>query len=344
MTQLSGREREVRVIRQANRAATVGRLMLGKINSWEEFLEVDTIDLKRLPRRNLKSALSDIRGRLSLEIKEFSSKNFQGMDESKLSLLYEDIKAYRGLELPLVEFEKRFAAIKRDVIKGNPSHLTICLSLWGLQFKFPEDELAKDLVTALQIIAITQKELAMRETRRHSELEIRREEIADLVRRNKLAIRSAVICCFNLIEAYLNALAWDYVQKHGTAHLSNNQKKLLDGSSSISTREKLRKYPQVLTGNELWKEPDEELNDFIDTIKPFRDSLVHASPFSTPEKFGGYDKLRLFYRLDHETAFKTANLLIHIIQKIHRHIHPDIKVFPKWISQLEDGIKKSQAQ
>ncbi|WP_420643807.1 hypothetical protein [Candidatus Leptofilum sp.] len=131
MPRLSGREREAKMIRQANRAASVGRLMLGQFNTWQEFLKADVLDLENLPRRQLKSGKTDVKRRLSPEIKGFCSRNFRGMTKSKLSLLYEDIKAFRGLEIPLKEFEKNYARVNRKVLKGNPAHLTVSISLWG---------------------------------------------------------------------------------------------------------------------------------------------------------------------------------------------------------------------
>lgn len=340
MSILSGREKEANIIRRANRAAAVGRLMLKELDTWQKFLEADTVDLESLPRRHLKTAHSDVKKRLSEELQKFCSQNFRGMNEKKLSMLYEEIKAYRGLELPLIEFEKKFAPIRREVLKGNPVHLTVCISLWGLQFKFPEDEISKDLVSALQVASETHNELNQYKKKRHVELEAERSEISSLTRRKMFAVRSAVLCCFNLIEAYLNGLAWDYVQTHGTEGLSNNNRKLLEDTVSTSIRDKLKKYPKILVSRELWKEPDPELDKFIDVLKPFRDSLVHPSPFSAPERFGGYDKLRLFYRIDKDTALDASDLLVRIIKRIHQHIHPDTQTVPEWISQLELGIRE----
>jgi hypothetical protein len=344
MPTLPGREREARLIRQANRAATVGRLMLGELHTWRQFLEADTLDLESLPRRNLKAAVVDVRQRLSPEIKDFCSKNFRGMNESILSLLYEEVKAYRGLELPLSEFEKRFAAVRRGVLKGNPIHVTVSISLWGLQFKFPEDELAKDLTSALDLIAEAHAKLQSFETKPHTLLLARRAEIASLTQQKMFSVRSAFLCCFNLVEAYLNGLAWDYVQTHGTANLSNQKRKALEDSTSTSLRDKLGKYPAILTDRELWKNPDEEFEEFVDILKPYRDSLVHPSPFSAPERFGGYDKLRLFYRIDSDTVIKTADLLVRIIRRVHRHIYLDAGTLPEWFSRLESKIEETSEQ
>jgi len=340
MHQLSGRQREAKLIRRAYRAAAVGQLMLGELNTWHEFLEADVIDLESLPRRLLKAELSRVRERLSQEIRNFCSKNFRGMDERKLSLLYEDIKAYRGFELPLPEFEEKFAPVRREILKGNPAHLTVCISLWGLQFRFPEDELVKDLALALHLASEAQDEMMQYSRKTHSELKASKAEIASLGRKTAFAARSAVLCCFNLMEAYLNGLAWDYVQTHDISRLSNRKRKLLEDTISVSIRDKLEKYPRILAGEELWQEPDQELEGFIDTLKPFRDSLVHPSPFSAPDKFGGYDKLRLFYRIDYDTALLTADLLVKLVQRIHVHVYCDTPAAPEWITELESEIKE----
>lgn len=336
----TGRKKDANRIRRANRAAAVGRLMLGELTSWHSFLEADVIDLEAMPRRRLKAGKADVKTRLSPEIANFCSGNFQGMSEKKLSLLYEEIKAFRGLEMPLLKFEKQFASVKREVLKGQPKHLTVTISLWGLQFLYPEAEITKDLIEALEIADESQVELNKYEVKSHVKLTQNRDQIGILTRRKNFAVRSAVTCCFNLVEAYLNGLAWDFVATYGTANLSNRKTKLLEDLTSVSTRDKLYKYPEVLTGKPLWGEPDIELEGFVNTVKPFRDSLMHPSPFSAPAKFGGYDKLRLFYRVDYDTSVLAARLAINLIKRINHHVYGNDTKFPYWINDLETQVKK----
>jgi hypothetical protein len=340
MSDKSGREKEAKLIRQANRASATARLMLGEFDSWHEFLKADTIDLENLPRRSLKAGSKDVKRRLSREIERFCSKNFQSMDERKLSQLYEAIKAHRGLELPLSEFEHHFSPLNLKVLKGQPKHLTVCISLWGLQFKFPEEEMAKDLIEALNLSVAGRSSLKDYKKNHHSANKENRTQIGALTRQKNFAARSAVISCFNLIEAYLNGLAWDYVQTHGTEHLSNRRKSLLEDTTQTSTRDKLMKYPEAVTNRKLWDQPDEELEAFIGTLKPFRDSLMHPSPFSAPEKYGGYDKLRLFYRVDCDTGLLTATLLINLVKRIQKHVYDEQTFLPAWIDELDQEVQK----
>jgi len=340
MSVISGREREARRIRRANRAAAVGRLMLGEFHSWYDFLQADVIDLENLPRRNLKSGQADVKQRLSPELIGSCARNFQGLTEQKLSALYEEIKAFRGIELELSDFERRFAPIKRDVLKGRPPHLTVSISLWGLQFRFPEEEISKDLAEALQQATDSRQELDTYEKLSHMKLRNNRDKISSLVRQNTFASRSIVLNCFHLLEAYLNGLAWDYIQKNGTTSLSNRRKRLLEDATSVSIRDKLIKYPQAVTGRTLWNETDAEVDGFINTMKPFRDSLVHPSPFSAPAKFGGYDKLLTFYRVDYDTGIATITLVKNLIQRMHQHIYGSQTVMPDWLHELELRVQE----
>lgn len=335
----SGRKKEARLIRKANRAAAVGRLMLGAIRNWQEFLEADTLDLEDLPRRQLKSGRADVRNRLSHEMKTFCTKNFEGLDVPRLSMMYEEIKAHRGLELPLSEFESRFARVRREVLRGAPSHSTVCVSLWGLQFKFPEHELSQDVLAAIAICVEAHEELRNYEGMGHEEAKQKRDRIRNLFREHGFAVRALLIGCFNLLEAYLNGLAWDFIQVHGTAGLSNRKRSLLEDSTSVSIRDKLRKYPEAVTGRELWQPEDSELDEFLDRMKPFRDSLVHPSPFSAPDRFGGHDKLRLFYRIDHGTALTTIQLLVRLLRKIHLHVFQERQSLPQWLEEINLKIQ-----
>lgn len=335
----TGRDREVELIRNANKAAVVGRLMLGEFNSWQEFLEAETVDLRSLPRKKLKSAASDVKNRLRTEIKKFSAKNFENINEKKLSKLYEKIKDDRGFEMPLVEFEKQFSKIKKSAYKGCPSHLTISISLWGLKFQFPEEELSKDIAKGLSIAVSTEKELEELKKLNHKLLVEKQDHIGEKMRLKNFASRSVLMASFNLMEAYLNGLAWDFLQNAQELTLSNRQRSLLNDGTSASIRDKLKKYPKIISGIENWEKEPSEIQSFLDIVKPFRDSVVHPSPFNAPEKFGGYDKLRNLYRIDVDTAVLCSNLAIAIIENIHNFVNSGNEELPGWLVDLKEKVQ-----
>ncbi len=331
-----GRTIEAEKIRRANRAAAVGRLMLGEFNNWVDFLKADSDELESLPRRQLKSAVADIKKRMSGEIKNFCVRNFENLTVDDLDRLYEEIKAFKGLEIPLKDFEDKYSKIHPTTLKGYPSHSTVVISLWGLQFKFPEDFLAKDLHKALSAVISSHEELEKYQKSSQRKLAEDKEGISDIIRKESYSSRSVIICCFNLVEAYLNGIAWQFSEyDENCGFLSNRQQTLIKDIGQTTIRDKIIKYPKIVTGKELWNEDDDLVSSFLEIIKPFRDSLVHPSPFSAPDKFGGYDKLSKFYRINADIAIVTAKTTSMIIKEIHQHVTTSKNKWPVWMDEIE---------
>lgn len=297
-----GRDREIARIKKANKACAVGRLMLGEISNWQEFLKVETEDISKLPRRNLKSGYEDVRRRLKNEISQFMNRNFTSMSEEKLCKLYEMIKGFRGLEMPMKQFTESFSALKASRIKDVPDHATIVVSLWGLQFQFPEDHLTKDILESLRLARSAYQEIEKYRGYEQSQLEKSKDEVSSHFRKLNFAARSCLLFCFNLLEAYLNGLAWDYCQNdEAVKSLSNKKFKLLQDTGRTSLREKLLKYPEIISNRALWEEATrsshllqaadllnskpEEPKIILDILKSYRDALVHPQIISIKNIF-----------------------------------------------------------
>ena len=335
----SGREKEVALITQTNQAVAVARLMLNEFDSWEDFLEPSTTDYSSLPRKQLKSGKNDIQKNLNKEIKAFCNKNFQKFTVKTLSKLYTAISASKGMNLPLKEFEKNYGKINPSVIKGNPSHLTVHISLWGLQFLFPEDLLAKDVTVSLLLLQNSLTTLKKFKYKPHSQLSAKKTGISEVVRQQEFAQRTIILSCFNLLESFLNGIAWDYCQNTDLSKMSNRQRGKITDTSSVRFRWKLLNYPKIISGIEL--NFIEKCELFLETVKPFRDSLVHPSPFSAPEKFGGYSKLRKIYDLNKCVAIQAVDLTVEIILSTYKHIYGKSKR-PVWLDELQEQMDNTK--
>ena len=235
------------------------------------------------------------------------------MTRAKLVALYNALKAHRRLEIPYIKFCENYSPINRFYEKGYPEHSTVCISLWGMQYRFPEHDFSNDMVIAINQVEKAEEGLKNYRGLEHKQLSKDKIKIADLIRKTESAKRQVMQTAFCLLECYLNGLAWAHYQKENKSTLSKRKTNTLKDTSNVTLRDKIRKYPKIIFGKEL----EENVFHFIlDEAKQFRDYLMHPSPFSAPEKFGGYDKLEKLYNLDIETVNKTVSGILEIIEKI----------------------------
>ncbi|MCI4660791.1 MAG: hypothetical protein MRY63_03070 [Neomegalonema sp.] len=332
-----GREREIAKLRRSQRAAAVGRLLLAELSSWEEFLSPERTDFSIYGRRDLKANQSRFRGGVRKEIDRFCAKNFDGMDEVRLEKLYLRVRDRLGLELPLKDFENEFAKLKAKTLDGAPRHCTVVISLWGLQMRFPEDMLSKDIIDAIRQIREAEEKLKPHRSKSHSKVLGARDEIRFNVRKQEFASRTCLLACFNTVEAALNGIAWDFAQNDDRfKSLSKEKRKVIEDGKF---RDKLLKYPELVTGRALWDENDDRVRAFIDKVQPYRNALVHASPFSKPERYGGIDKLEHIYRIDARKAKEAASITVSLLVDLFRHVLGGDQDLPPWLTALETATE-----
>lgn len=338
----SGREREAAEIVRYKRAAVVGRLLLGELDGPMEPIFVEQYLDK--PRRDLKAEREAIRERLRGEIAKFCRNNFEDIKPEDLAELYEPLFERASVwYLPLTDFLRDFGRFRTGVLKGAPLHATVHISPWGLQTDFPEHHLMRDLAVSFnELVEIEEHCLTSYRTKtwREKKEQKTRAEIADLVRRSETNQRTCVLSCFNLIEAYVNGLAWDYVQTHDISGLSkDNRNVLTESERPVNIIDKLIKIPRLVAERDIGPlhQSRDPLKSFIEVIKPYRDAIVHASPFAAPEKFGGYDKLSKIYELNLSTVRRAVDITIAVIGEIHRFVGSDGDL-PVWVlPRAQDG-------
>ena len=325
-----GRDKEASIIRSANLACAAGRLLLGEITTWKEFLEPETVDYSSLPRKQLKSGKFDVQKNLNDRIDSFCKSNFSNMTQSKLVSLYEELKAHRSLEIPYTEFQEKYSPVKGFYEKGYPDHSTVCISLWGLQYRFPEHDFSNDMIIAIEQLIMADKELDEHREKQHTQLVKAKDNLSSLIRKTESAKRQIMQTAFSLLECYLNGLAWSYFQKNNEG-LSKRKLNTLQDTSNVTLRDKIRRYPSIIFNEEL----DESIYQFLmDEAKKIRDSLMHPSPFSAPEKFGGYDKLEKIYNLDIGTISKLVTGVIEVIEKIES-MKGKTTPIPIWLPEIK---------
>ncbi len=331
---MRGRDRDARAIREANCAAAVGRLMLGEVTSWNEYVSVGRRELHALPRKRLKAGSVDVKLRLNSEIDDFCRKNFRGMTIKKLAGLYDQVQPPYGLKAPLVEFEERVAKLNDVVTKHCPKHATVSISLWGLQFEFPEDHLSKDLRLHVRNAREANESLKKMRGKSHALLLRDQSNIATLHQQLLASVRASLFSCHSLMEAYFNGLGWEFLRVNGNnTALSEKQRKFLAGEEG-TLRKKVAEFPVIISGKSRGIEYEKSIGILFDVLKPFRDSIAHPSPFSAPEKFGGYDKLSKLYEADYPLAELALTLTCDVLTKAHEHIRGSKVPIPAWLDEL----------
>lgn len=335
-----GRDRDIAEIIRILRTAQVARVFLGEANGHISPIFPEMVS--DWPRKKILGERERIRGYLRGEVNRFCKTNFPNLNPTHLELLYEPLFRNGDLRMPLTGFKKFVGGvIKHDLFRGAPLHSTVVLSLcWGIRTEFPEHHLIRDLATSYNEMKEQDNRLSGRQKLSCEELKIipTTLDIADASRRVSAMRRLCILSCFNLIEAYINGLGWEFSQTNDISTLSQNEQDMLtEAQGSIIRR--LVRIPAIITSSSpVLTEAQSPLRDFISAIKPYRDSIVHASPFSAPEKFGGYEKLSKLYDLSTETVEEAVAITEAIISTIHRKVNGEGEK-PQWyLVRNSDGF------
>jgi hypothetical protein len=232
------------------------------------------------PRRELKSGKYSIRDGRREEVEKFCKRNFEDLRLDDLARLYEPLYVHGSIwRLPLIQFIKEFGQPKEGVLKGAPLHSTISLSPWGLQTEYPEMRLIDDVAVSFNSALFVEQELNQLKGIPWAEAKEneKRVLIADLLRRGAAQRRMCILSCFNLIETYINGIAWEYSQTPAFSKLTEKKKNLLtEQDRLVNIIDKLVKVPRIVAEKEEGPlhETRDPLKTFIETVKPYRDSAV----------------------------------------------------------------------
>jgi hypothetical protein len=321
------RHEEAAEIQTADKAAIVGRLMLGELVDLAPFFEVGSRNYETLPRRALRSGKVDVRRRLTAELSAFCERNFEGVGKTALARIYDDVapllRLFGVAALPIHRFESSYGRIRDAALRGTPRYGTVVLSVRGLQFRFPEDQLAKDIVAALDLMKAA-LEAAEINGRSHEDY---------LARQRTFAARACVSCAFNLLEAFLGGLLWENMDALKVMPLARRDRDMVDDPTSGSLAYKLKHLPELLAGP---LPTSAAVDNLLSIAKAFRDSLTHPAPFAAPEKLGGYDKLSHFYAIDVDVAWAVSRDVAAVLELVMKHLSRPI---PPWLADVTSALQ-----
>jgi len=332
-----GRARDAREVALHRKAQQIGLMLLAQHPS--PLTPVMEAEIAELPRSELRRQRENLR-RVREEVRRFCRMNFPNATVERLARLHDEVLGHGStLRVPMSEFIRRLGPAGAKVLRGAPAHATANISPLGLQFDFPEMHHVRDLASAFAEVIESQRWYEERQEWSLALTKSRDPEARRRITRYRFALRMTMLVCFNLVESYVNGLSFEFVQRKGTAGLTPKDVNLLTESERpVNTVEKLVKVPRLVGG--LAEPPlhdsREPLRMFIEFVKPYRDSIVHASPFSAPERFGGYDKLEKFWDLDGATVSDSVKTTLWIVSRIHRALGGE-GLYPQWIDDFPQG-------
>lgn len=331
---LSGREREALELELLEKARRVGILMKREQFDWDIVPAWDSF--AQMPRRELKAQVKQLRS----IIRQFCKSFFPGATPESLAWLYDQVLQNSGsYSLSRLEFEEKVGRLSRRVAPDIPLHAAVMVSAtFGLQFQFPEDHMCKDWAVAYNRFLEFDEVWSKLQDVRGRDITVRKhlEIIGAISRVRDFYARATILTGFNLVETFINGLAWECVHTKGS-HLKPKQlDELSERTGFVSIDKKLVRYPRIIKGGRegILHDSRDPLRTFLRDVKPLRDAIVHLSPFT---KSTGYDKVEQFYSLEADQVSLVVDTCCEIVTTIWK-FAKGRKSPPAWlIGRLDDG-------
>jgi hypothetical protein len=181
---------------------------------------------------------------------------------------------------------------------------------------------------------------------RQSHLSRAEDESAKTLKQRLALQRATVIAAFNMLEAYLNGIAFDHVELESAA-IADEAKAILtewderrQRPKYISLREKLLSYPKLILHLEhppLQESNCDELKYLVETAKELRDAIVHASRRPNLETIKPEKEIAV-YGVEFETVERIVDATINLIRKIEDKVnHSDHRIVGWLYGRSSDG-------
>jgi hypothetical protein len=308
------------------KAVVVARLLMGDFDSWEIFAReratTDQIRNRQVARSVAAQIGKSYKG-LSGETQKFISANFERCDYSDLAKLCDAVRVGHGVYQRMDDFEREFFPLAERIRDRAPFHAHVSISIWGLQFEFPEHHFLRDLEIGLA--SLREIELCLDKFQKlEVEPKLHREEVADLVGRERFLSRSVVSAAFSLVEAYLCGLFLVAAHTRTIGMLKCDeifQKYVKDNEERAPLKGRLDQMVRFVSkGHKCGR--DEPFKSFIEVGKRYRDAIHHTTPFGRKDIEPGGRMVSL-YEINSDLALKCAQLSSETVLTISRWAYGD---------------------
>ncbi|WP_430436318.1 hypothetical protein [Oceanibaculum nanhaiense] len=308
-------------------ALVISRLMLEDFDDWKAF-EVERETATKIHNRRTARHVSTQIGRsyshLTNEIRNFIEKNFCRCGYEDLAKLCKEIEPGVGLHVRLDKFEELFFPINPEIKDKVPFYTNVSISLWGLQFEYPEHHFIKDLEDGFSIlketiIKIDDFQSDSKNPKKH------RDEISHLIGREKFISRSLVSAAFSLVESYISGLFFTALHLRKLGQFPCDETFLNYAKNKESSALKSR-IDQIVKFSSQGKADGSDIpfGDFIRVGKYFRDAIHHTTPFERKNmNLEAGQRLEALYDVKTDVAAGCMLLALDSILKISSWLYGD---------------------
>ena len=182
---------------------------------------------------------------------------------------------------------------------------------------------------------------------RESHLQRREDESAKTLKRRLALQRATVVAAFNVIEAYLNGIAFNHVELHPEQIDEESKIMLTEWDSArnraryISLRDKLLHYPKLIMNLEhppLQESNCYEMKFLLEAAKALRDAIVHASPALTVATLEAEKEVAV-HGVEFETVERVVDAVVALIRKLEEAVNDSDQRVRQWLlGRSPDGF------
>ena len=221
----------------------------------------------------------------------------------------------------LHEVEKNIGRLCIHRNMDCPPYAQVLLQgLHGAAIRHPEYHLSKDIALLFNLLLDAEAILE----------EANRQRIPHNSESSQSLVRSVILTCFNLLEAFTSGLAIAWLIENARAS-DATAKRLQDNSAPL--RKRFTEVPALISGHpNLIDGTRPPIEPLFGECKRRRDSFVHCEPGPTPTKWG-YVKEEQFHDATMQAARRTVNLTFEAICLVWKALYSKEK--PSWLPQRD---------
>jgi hypothetical protein len=307
------------------KAMVVARLLMGDFDNWQAFEKEREIARQICNNQMARSVSAQIGKRykdLRRETQVFISENFGHSDYGDLAKLCDTIPIGIGLYQRIDDFEKDFFRLTEKHRSRVPIYAHVTISIWGLQFEFPEHHFLRDLESGFADLEEIRSRLEKFQ-RREVEPKLHHEEVRDLVGRERFLSRSVISAAFSLVEAFLSGLFFvaACTKSIGLLKCDETFQNYAETKESAPLKDRLDRIVNFVSmGRESGN--NEPFNCFVEIAKRYRDAIHHTTPFGRKDVEPG-GRLIALYEINSDIALKCAQLSFETVLGISRLAYGD---------------------